>query len=106
MQTYSLLVGLFCAAISGVIAAIGGLLALFDGNVLGGLAAVFLVAPVCFAQMYTFSYVLERLDTEKKKFELDPDPDGPGAWEAGKVSPTSDTAGTPWAKNPGATEDR
>ncbi len=106
MQAYSLLVGIFCAVISGVIAAVGGILAIFDENLLGGLAAIFLVAPVCFAQMYTFSYVLERLETEKKKFELDKDPDAPGAWEGGQVTPTSDTVGTPWAENPDATKDR
>ena len=106
MQSYSLLVGIFCAAISGVIAAVAGLMAAFDGNFLGGLAAIFLVAPVCFAQMFTFSYVLERVESEKKKFELDPDPDEPGAWKPSQAAPTSDTAGTPWANNPGATEDR
>ena len=105
MQSYCLLVAIFCSAISGVIVAFWGVFAVFEAPLIG-LAAIFLGAPVCFAETIVFSYVLNRLESEKKKVEPKRDSDAKDVWAPGQARPTSDTAGTPWAENPGATEDR
>jgi hypothetical protein len=103
MKAYSLFIGIVSSAISGVISAVMGLIALFNGEIFGGLAAIFLVAPISFALMHTFSHVLEQHQPGGKEGDTYRTNEHDRGGEP--VHPTADTAGTPWAKNPGATND-
>ena len=104
MRNYCLFIGIISSGISGVVVAIIGLINLFVGEVLTGLASIFLAAPMSFAMMITFSFVLERIDREEPRGFGKPG-DRPSR-EHPTATPTSDTAGTPWANNPGATDER